>query len=373
MDLYALLALCSRAQMPPALHERLRQAAARIQSWDNLSDAAELHGVAPLVHAHLSDGNAMPPTARRTLGALALRHERAAAARARALADVLTLYARAGIDVLLLKGAALAQLVYARPGLRPMRDVDLLVREGDAVRAWRLLAQANFTLPSSPADGAPPGHHHLATASRVSDGLTVSVEIHRAVWLNEPRRARRRYDDLAAGAITFEIDGVTARAPAREEMLWHVYRHAFCMPLGYEPLRLVWVADLVSLVECWASALDWDLVKRRYPAVWRILPLLDALTPWTDAVRPHLPPLAAGAVRSTADEIVATWPRFILERPLARSLARIARLIVAPPVWWAQMRYGTDGTRAGAAQAWLRHQWTAWTQAARYLTAPAGG
>jgi len=23
-------------------------------------------------------------------------------------------------------------------------------------------------------------------------------------------------------------------------MLWHVYRHAFGMPLSYEPLRLIW-------------------------------------------------------------------------------------------------------------------------------------
>ena len=24
-----------------------------------------------------------------------------------------------------------------------------------------------------------------------------------------------------------------------EETLWHLYRHTFCMPVGYEPLRLI--------------------------------------------------------------------------------------------------------------------------------------
>src|SRR5205085_1224654 len=41
----------------------------------------------------------------------------------------------AGIDVLLLKGAALAYTVYGSFGVRPMRDIDILVRHGQAEAA----------------------------------------------------------------------------------------------------------------------------------------------------------------------------------------------------------------------------------------------
>ena len=32
----------------------------------------------------------------------------------------------------------------------------------------------------------------------------------------------------------------------------------------YEPLRLIWVADLISLVEAWVDVLDWERVRRQY-------------------------------------------------------------------------------------------------------------
>ena len=52
------------------------------------------------------------------------------------------------------------------------------------------------------------------------------------------------------------MGGVAARTLGREETLWHIYRHAFCMPVICEPLRLIWVADLLSLVEAWVDLLD---------------------------------------------------------------------------------------------------------------------
>ncbi|MBI5876704.1 MAG: nucleotidyltransferase family protein [Chloroflexi bacterium] len=370
MSLYRTLALSARAQMPPALHGVLAAVASRVDAA-SLVEAAEQHGLAPLVYSHLSDAGALPPGAQRPLAALTLRHRQAAAARAQALAEVLHLFAREQIDVLVLKGAALAHLVYPSPDLRPMRDVDLLVRAPDAERAWRLLAQAGFALPESPAHGLPARHHHLASAKRPMQGTTISIEIHQCVSLNEPRRAPRTYDDWAAGSLPFEFGGAAARAPAREELLWHVYRHALCMPLGYEPLRLVWIADLTSLVERWATVLDWDIIKRQYRAVWRTLAHLDALTPWSDAVRPYLPPRAEYPA-DAAEQIVASWPRFAPERPLRQSLPRIARNVLAPPAWWLRVRYGADATATGTAGAWLRHQWTAWTQAARFPFEPVG-
>ena len=42
--------------------------------------------------------------------------------------------AQAGVPFLVLKGAALAHLVYGDPRLRPMRDVDLLIRKADGRR-----------------------------------------------------------------------------------------------------------------------------------------------------------------------------------------------------------------------------------------------
>ncbi|RMI02074.1 MAG: hypothetical protein D6681_10565 [Calditrichaeota bacterium] len=54
------------------------------------------------------------------------------------LERIVEAFEQAGIDVIVLKGAALAQTVYEDIGLRPMSDIDLLVRQGYLEQAVRI-------------------------------------------------------------------------------------------------------------------------------------------------------------------------------------------------------------------------------------------
>jgi hypothetical protein len=262
----ALLALCARAQGHPAQHEWLARLAHALPSWEGLAERAEAHGLGPLLSTHLqAAGVAIPGGVRLQLQGYYL------------------LYLDAGIDVLLLKGAALAQLVYPQPLLRPMRDIDILVRASDAPRAQALLAEIGFAPPPSPMAGLEADHHHLAAIKRAVDGFSISVEVHHGLNLNELSRPPRTFEELAPTAQPLTIGGIAAQTLGCEDMLWHIYRHAFCMPMGYEALRLIWVADLVSLVEAWLDRIDWERVARQYPAAYALLPLLHTLTPWEDA------------------------------------------------------------------------------------------
>jgi hypothetical protein len=280
----ALLALCARAQGHPAQHGRFARLAHALPSWEGLAEHAEAHGLIPLLSTHLqAAGVAIPGGLRLQLQGYYLQHAHAARLREQVLTEVLTLYRDAGIDVLLLKGAALAQLVYPQPLLRPMRDIDILVRASDAPRAQALLAEIGFAPPPSPMAGLEADHHHLAAIKRAVDGFSISVEVHHGLNLNEPGRPPRTFEELAPAAQPLTIGGIVAQTLGCEDMLWHIYRHAFCMPMGYESLRLIWVADLVSLVEAWLDRIDWERVARQYPAAYALLPLLHTLTPWGDA------------------------------------------------------------------------------------------
>ena len=86
-----------------------------------------------------------------------------------------------GIEPVLLKGAALATTVYAAWEDRPMRDVDLLVRE-DQLAAARdaVLAHGWAPHPAVPGDRAYASHHHL-TPFVAADGGAAHVEIHRSL------------------------------------------------------------------------------------------------------------------------------------------------------------------------------------------------
>jgi hypothetical protein len=109
---------------PPA-----RPAPAASCNWDYLLRAATYQGVAPLLHewgGHASPGPP-PEIASRLYHHYWATHfrNRALLAELEAIAEAA---AAAGVDVVPLKGADLAARVYPSPALRPMSDVDLLVR-----------------------------------------------------------------------------------------------------------------------------------------------------------------------------------------------------------------------------------------------------
>src|SRR5690242_9675100 len=172
----ALLALCARARSHPTQMRRLAHLARSLHDWDGLPVQAEAHGLVPLLYTHLhAAGIELPPAIKQPILGYYMQHAHAARVREQALVDILTAYRAAGIDALVLKGAALAHLVYPQPVLRPMRDVDILVRAEEVYRAYALLPEIGFAPPPGAHHGLGPDHHHLAATKRVVDSFSVSV------------------------------------------------------------------------------------------------------------------------------------------------------------------------------------------------------
>src|SRR5580765_4932031 len=130
---FRFLSLCASPTGSAVIAQRLPSALSAVPSFDELATAAEQHGLEPLVLAHLErTGLAIPADLRARLRARRTQHAHAASVRARVMADVARAMAQANVPFLVLKGAALAHLVYDDARLRPMRDVDVLIRKADA-------------------------------------------------------------------------------------------------------------------------------------------------------------------------------------------------------------------------------------------------
>ena len=196
-----------RARLPQSDYERLalacrvavagddlatwREAAAVIPDWNRLVAAARSERVVPLL-AHAIERGQLAPACPPADARSALRREYlAAAAKAAILGDeaarLLSTFARAGLPVIALKGLALAETIYPNPALRPMEDLDLLVRTDDLPAAVRLLAEAGYR----------EAWHGFPDFQR-ADGL-VDVDLHTAL-LHEGEIPTR----LAAQAIETE-------------------------------------------------------------------------------------------------------------------------------------------------------------------------
>ena len=335
-EIFRVLGLCTQRPDAPVVVARLPAALASVVLFPELVDAAVDHGLEPLLFAHLrSVGCKAGSAVMDRLRARELQHGHAAAVRMRVLGEAAGELERAGVPVLVLKGAALAQLVYADPRLRPMRDVDLLIRGGDARRAVQALARCGFGRSSAP---LPPDHHHLPPMMRIDQGVTITIELHHGLLAPTPLIARVGYDDLVTSSQAFDCGGRQYRTLGCEDMLWHVYAHAFVInTLRPGAIRLLSVADLVHATEAWIDRVDWAALRRRYPRLMGALSVLPGLVPWSESAAAALK--SAGAPTSAA---IAAQP---MDGDIEFSPALVPG-ILWPGEWWFRMRYGVSGLRS---------------------------
>lgn len=211
------------------------------------------HRLRPLLH-HLHGASALPATIAESWRE-AHRHARLSAmAHAAELRAVCGLLGGAGMAPVALKGAWLAWHVYPDPALRPLRDLDLLLPDGQVIAAFELLL-ANGYRQRSAADLSPADalrlEKHLPPLMSPRD---VAIELHHRLW-----EVDGRMDHVAPAAMTgtpldraITIDGLRYLAP--QDSLAHLIIHAvYDHRLDCGPL-LLW--DIACLLR--AAPIDWN-------------------------------------------------------------------------------------------------------------------
>lgn len=349
-----ILTLAARVKLDPALYPQLAHQAKRLSDWTALPAQANAHGLGPLLYHHLkAAGVSIPQPVKRELQGLYLRHRHANQVRGRVLAEIVAAFEAAGLQALVLKGAALAHLVYPEPALRPMRDIDLLVRRAEARRAQQLLADLGFNAPV-PAPEAPLPGKHLPNATRVVEGLTISVELHHNCF-NIGTPASLELDDLPASSLrACPVAGVTARTLPPEEMLWHLCLH---LTLIGQPFRLIWLADIVGLAEHFAADINWGRVEQTYPVVLSTLSLFHFITPLSRDLRLAAPLTLGDRPPQGIGREFDGWPRTAIkqQRAAGKSYGQILADTFFPAAWWLRLYYGLGSTRPLFWFRWVRH------------------
>lgn len=327
--------------------------------------------MAPLLYHHLKHARIelfLP--IQRTLQGLYLRHRRANRIRTDLLRQILVACDAAEVPVLVLKGAALAQLVYPDPALRPMSDLDLLVRPADAPRAQSVLARLGFQTPA-PADQSL-RHRHLAPAVRSVEGLQIPVEIHyrlSSTYLDNliayaqarfrirmapSRRDWDLFDRLFERSTAFTLGDITARTMGPQDMLPYLCQHLLSHVNVWDLARLIWMADLVSYAEQFAEEIDWDLVRSRAPEVLGTLSLLHFLTPLSKTLLDQAGLKIGRAPRQIGADFQG-WPRTRRKHWSGEGFWHIIRETLLPSDWWLRLRYGVSGERSLFWYRWVRH------------------
>ncbi|HSA56745.1 MAG TPA: nucleotidyltransferase family protein [Gemmatimonadaceae bacterium] len=179
-------------------------------SWDRFLELATAEGASTQVHHALRElAVPVPAAVQRTAHVQAVMAEFRLLHVARLLERTVAALQREGIDVVLLKGAALAPFVYRDALRRNMSDLDLLVPAGDAQRAQQIAERIGWRGGTSPLpDSFYETHHHLPPMTD-GQGIDVWLEIHRDVlpkghplgFSGTDLRARSRRVPFAGGSV----------------------------------------------------------------------------------------------------------------------------------------------------------------------------
>ncbi|MCZ6789732.1 MAG: nucleotidyltransferase family protein, partial [Chloroflexi bacterium] len=232
----------------------LGQRASAVRCWDPMVTLSAQHGIATLVLPlvkELSEGGSVPDRVVSEVRQFAFFDVARGVRLRSALREMLPVLRDAGAEVIVLKGVALASLVYSDPNARPSQDIDLLCKEEDypkfrdALASLRYDTDADLTLPPRQA-------HHESYADRHffhPDGF-VHIELHvDSIKLGvRPRHS----DSIWRRARPIEIEGAPALALGPEDQVLmlsvHLHRHGFN--------RLIWFKDIDLLIRRYEAELD---------------------------------------------------------------------------------------------------------------------
>ena len=254
---------------------QLNAAFSNIDDWQALIAQAETHGLSVMLGKLASEEKlGLPREVQLQLKALTLRHQKVLAAREVVLADVIDTFENNTIDFALLKGAALSPLIYAPPWLRPMRDIDILVKKTDAQRAQVLLREIGFSSEDFNA-GYLYEHHHLPNATREQDGFTISLEVHHDALSGDVADSIN-WNTLIDRPRPFELAGKRAFALGHTDMLKHLCHHTF---EPAETIKLGSMVDLIRYANTFVDAINWRELEQSQAKVCNTLRCVHSLIP----------------------------------------------------------------------------------------------
>jgi hypothetical protein len=192
------------------------------------------HGVAPFVYAI----QPLPQLRGEALRAAAIEP-----LRADDLRSLLAELAPRGIDVLIMKGTALAYEIYAAPELRPRSDVDLLVPRERADEAIAAMHALGFT--SHLTSGDEHGVRQLSLSRTDAFGAEHDYDLHWDVVNTPLFEAVLRFEDLLARSIAIPPLGPHARGLSRIDALLLACIHRVAH--HHDSERLIWLVDIALL------------------------------------------------------------------------------------------------------------------------------
>ncbi len=257
--------------------------------WMRLIDEAMHHDVAVYLYHHLRRLDvSIPNQAQARLGALARQAAVASLRRTHELRQILATLHDSGITPTLLKGAALAYMLYPTPASRAMVDFDLWLADEEMAAAQAQLEQLGYQVKPDPTRTLAFQQRYQGELVLISphEGRT-SVELHWGAFVGEwiRRTATVEQAAVAARRVPAMLEGYPVQLLAPEDAFLQILLHAAIHhQMSHHTLRtmvelgllLQQGADLHTIVE---RSRSWQIERVTHYMLTLMSTLLDIPAP----------------------------------------------------------------------------------------------
>ena len=331
------LIACLAGTRSPSLFDEARQAAAEgLLDWRVVEAMAVEEKVAPLIYRATRDNDLLPDWLADSCRRAWLETGLINKLRLEDLAAALDRLAARRIDTIVLKGVALAHTVYDTVALRPMIDVDLLVRRDRALDALDILRECGYRPDRDEIMPAALLAYENELFLRKRDRLEWHLELHWSLFDSPYYQARLPESDLWATAVPLMVEGAATRVLSPEWMLLHLCGH---LVLHHRNRGLLWQFDIVELLHHEREHIDWHVALERAATMKLMLPLKLVLPELAEVWGAPIPaPVLAQLAAARPGRVEARV--FRAQTTGRRSVGpRLIDDLVALPSWAARARF----------------------------------
>lgn len=327
---------------------------------------AELHwlaeqGLGPFVYHHLRAHDCLALLSEEGRSLLYTSHAQAALLEAiqHEATTALAALAQAGVEVVVLKGMALAHTVYPNPRCRPRSDLDLWIPAAQRADAQAALLTVGYTLTEPAAPDAPEGEDKFGREGMAGGLIELQWPALRGEWLRHC--ATVDHEGMWQRRWLVPFGGQVAAILSPEDTLLHLCFH---QAINHQFTFPCWLRSLLDVhLVLHTYPIEWDALLERArtwglaTVTWTVLELaqglLGTLVPQRvlSALAPAAPRRAAIRRLPLARSVLEMWPsdyhsrRFLIQLLLVpRPAAALALLrhALAPDAAWLAARYGEE-------------------------------
>lgn len=259
-----LIRCCSRSHLNRDIVNRIDLLLNSGLNWAYIVREAQAQGTAPLLYYHSSCyGEKLPSNTLSKLKKIFGDVEDTNLKLSQELKKILTCLNENNIKPILLKGIDLVGRVYPQRGLRPMTDIDLLIKKQDLLKIEELLSSLDYLMypgfrkilnkPTSP--------YLNAVVCKKLKAPYVSLHLHWHIlnytfYPGYGYISRLDIDKIWQEAEHTQVEKVQALRMASHHLLLHLAEHSFKHYFD----RLILLTDIDTFLNHYRGSLDWQRI-----------------------------------------------------------------------------------------------------------------